>query len=136
MSTEPQTDTRGLLRSILILQLKLLIEAARDLAMSEVTLAAGFAPIWHWPRAAILPRYFEQISRFGQRSDEWIDLVGLQDDQINPAQPGSVDALLASVEQVVSDPQSGARKARVLKRWAERQLSRARRSVEQAPPAS
>jgi len=132
MSTEPKTDTRGLLRNILILQLKLLIEAARDLALSPLTLAAGLLDLALAKRQS--PRYFEQISRFGQRSDEWIDLWA-SGRPGQPAQPGSVDALLASVEQVVSDPQSGARKARVLKRWAERQLSRARRSVEQAPPA-
>ena len=131
MSTEPTSDTRGLLREILILQLKLLIEAARDLALSPLTLAAGLLDLALAKRQT--PRYFQQLARFGQRSDEWIDLWA-PGRPGQPAQPGSVDALLASVEQVVSDPQSGARKARVLKRWAERQLSRAKRSAGQAPP--
>ncbi len=131
MSTNATPDTRGLTRKILILQLKLLIEAARDLALSPLTLAAGLLDLALANRQT--PRYFEQISRFGQRSDEWIDLwaAGRPGQEV---QAGSVDALLASVEQVVSDPQSGARKARVLKRWAERQLHRARRRVEQTPP--
>ena len=38
----------------------------------------------------------------------------------------TVDALIARVEEVVRDPQTGARRARVLKRWAERQVARAR----------
>ncbi len=38
----------------------------------------------------------------------------------------NVDTLLARVEEVVRDPQTGARRARVLKRWAERQMARAR----------
>ncbi|MEO5558694.1 MAG: hypothetical protein ABIR10_03335, partial [Dokdonella sp.] len=41
----------------------------------------------------------------------------------------NVDALLARVEEVVRNPQTGARKARVLKRWAERQVSRARKQA-------
>jgi len=45
------------------------------------------------------------------------------------AQPENVDAVLAQLEQAVRDPASGARRARVLKRWAERQLRRRR-----APP--
>ena len=132
MDTEPKNaDTRGLLRDILILQLKLLIEAARDLALSPLTLAAGLLDLALAKHQE--PRYFRQVARFGQRSDEWIDLWAPgRPGQVS--QPGSVDSLLASVEQVVSDPQSGARKARVLKRWAERQLSRARRRIEQSPP--
>ena len=44
----------------------------------------------------------------------------------------SVDALLFRVEEVVRDPQTGARRARVLRRWAERQIARARqRAVSQ-----
>ena len=42
------------------------------------------------------------------------------------------------VEDIVRDPQSGARRARVLKRWANRQLIRARRAAESRgvpPPA-
>ena len=34
---------------------------------------------------------------------------------------------LSRVEEVVRDPQTGARRARVLKRWAERQMARARK---------
>lgn len=57
MSTEPTSDTRGLLRDILILQLKLLIEAARDLALSPLTLAAGLLDLAlaKTANAALLP---------------------------------------------------------------------------------
>jgi hypothetical protein len=38
----------------------------------------------------------------------------------------NVDALITRVEEVIRDPQVGARQARVLKRWAERQMARAK----------
>jgi acyl-CoA reductase-like NAD-dependent aldehyde dehydrogenase len=61
----------------------------------------------------------------GEHSDRWIDVwYSGHDAQQEPR--SNVDALLARVEEVVRDPQTGARRARILKRWAERQLARAR----------
>ena len=71
------------------------------------------------------PRYFRAVLRFGARSDRWIDVWSGGEDEYVPARE-SVDALLVRVEEVVRDPQTGARRARVLKRWAERQIARAR----------
>lgn len=49
---------------------------------------------------------------------------GARDEQL--PQRANVDALPARVEDVVRDPTTGARRARVLKRWAERQVAHAR----------
>ena len=105
MNPDPSRTPQTLARDVLLLQAKLLLDAARDLALSPA------------------PRYFRMVLRFGERSDEWIDLwSGARDAQAPPRE--NVDALLARVEDVIRDPATGARRARVLKRWAERELRR------------
>lgn len=105
-----------------MLQIKLLLDTARDLALSPLALAAALADLimLKWQ----VPRFFRAVLRFGERSDHWIDVwSGGRDD---PSSRENVDVLLARIEEVVRDPQTGARRARVLKRWAERQVARAR----------
>ncbi len=131
MSEETHTARRTLVRDVLVLQLKLFIEAARDLALSPVTLAAAALDLLLTKRQP--PRYFRQVMDFGQRSDEWIDLWVAARDPMQP--PGPVDSVLNSVEQALRDPKAGAQRARILKRWAERQVSRARKRIDQSPPA-
>jgi hypothetical protein len=74
------------------------------------------------------------VLRLGEQSERWIDTwsAGRQDEE---PQRGNVDALLASVEEVVRDPKVGAHRARVLKRWAERQVARARQRIGPDKPA-
>lgn len=124
----PMSDHRrgfGLARDLLGFQLKLLLEAGRDLVMIPLSLlAAGLDLILLRQRE---PRFFRALLAFGQRSTSALDLWAAAYDR--HAQPENVDAVLAQLEQAVRDPASGARRARVLKRWAERQLRRRR-----APP--
>lgn len=106
-----------------MLQLKLLLDALRDLALSPLALAAALLDLVLLRTQP--PRYFRKVLRLGHWSDGWIDLwAGAEDG--DASRRGNVDALLARVEEVVRDPHAGARRARVLKRWAERQLARAR----------
>jgi hypothetical protein len=119
-----KTPTRGwLVKEVLALQLKLLLGAARDLVLTPVTLAAAaidFILIKSHP-----PRFFRTVLQLGRRSDEWIDTwSAAREPHEEPRE--NVDALLRRVEEVVGDPAQGARRARVLKRWAERQVARAR----------
>jgi hypothetical protein len=130
MSDQAKSDTRTLVRDVLILQVKLLIDAARDLALSPLTLGAGVLDLMLSRRQS--PRYFQRVVRFGKRSEEWIDLWAAARDPTEPI--GPVDSVLNSVEEVLRDPKAGAQRARVLRRWAERQVSRARRRIEQRPP--
>ncbi|MGB0132223.1 hypothetical protein, partial [Dokdonella sp.] len=74
-------------------------------------------------------RYFNSVLKLGLHTEEWIDLWSAARED-GPVRERNVDTLLASVEEIVSDPSVGARQARVLKRWAERQLARARRQAE------
>jgi hypothetical protein len=114
---------RRLVKDVVLLQFKLLLGAARDLALTPVTLVAAaidFAFAHRQP-----PRWFPLILRLGERSDHWIDLWSAAR-AADEAPRENVEALLARVEEVVRDPATGARRARILKRWAERQLARAR----------
>lgn len=123
MHPDLATTRKTLIRDVVILQFKLLLGAARDLAVAPVTLTAAAIDLILSRRQA--PRYFQQVLRFGEHSDRWIDVWSAGRGKEEP-QRGNVDALLASVEEVVRDPKVGAYRARVLKRWAERQVTRAR----------
>ena len=118
MNPDLSTTRKSLIRDVLLLQVKLLLGAARDLAVAPVTLAAALLDLIWLQRQP--PRFFQQVLRLGERSDEWIDVwsAGRHDSE----QRGPVDSILASVEEVVRDPKVGAHRARVLKRWAERQM--------------
>jgi hypothetical protein len=130
MNPETVPTPRTLIRDVLMLQLKLLLDTLRDLALSPLTLAAAaldlllsrFQP----------PRYFYAVLRLGERSEEWIDLWSAARGAESTDRE-NVDALLVRVEEVVRDPKTGARRARILKRWAERQVARARQQIR--PPA-
>ena len=122
--TEPTPRSSApLVRAVALLQLKLLLGAARDLALSPLTLVAAAAD-WVMLKHQE-PRYLRKLLRIGERIDEWIDLWSGAREPDAPSR-ANVDKLLARVEDVVRDPQTGARQARVLRRWAERQVARAK----------
>jgi hypothetical protein len=123
MDNDLKATRKALIRDVLLLQVKLLLGAARDLALTPVTLTAALLDLIRSRHEE--PRYFHQVLRFGERTDEWIDVWSAGRRDAAPPR-GNVDAVLASVEQIVRDPKVGAYRARVLKRWAERQVSRAR----------
>lgn len=137
METE-NTQSRGaLVKAVALLTVKLLIGAGRDIVLTPVVLAAAaldFILMKSQP-----PRFFRRLLRFGQWSDEWIDTWSYGREP-HEAPRENVEALLARVEDVVRDPKQGTRHARVLKRWAERQVGKARQRVVPAddpgPPAN
>ncbi|HEY0231680.1 MAG TPA: hypothetical protein VGC55_10535 [Dokdonella sp.] len=135
MNPETKRKAAPLIRAVALLQLKLLLGAGRDLLLSPLTLVAALFDVLQLERQE--PRHLRQVLRFGERMDEWIDVwSGARDEESPPRE--NVDALLARVEQVVRDPQTGARRARVLKRWAEREITRARRraALQTTPPVA
>jgi hypothetical protein len=126
MNPESKRKAVPLIRAVALVQIKLLLGAARDLVLSPLTLVAGLLDLVRLKSHE--PRFFRQVLRTGEKTDEWIDLwSGGREGESPPRE--NVDALLARVEEVVRDPQTGARRARVLKRWAERQAARARQHV-------
>ena len=123
MKPESKRKAGQLIRAVAMLQLKLLIGAGRDLLLSPITLAAAFIDLVRIKNHE--PQFFRSTLKVGERTEEWIDLWSHARDDDEPRE--NVDKLLARVEEVVRDPQTGARRARVLKRWAERQIARAKK---------
>ena len=119
MEPESKRKAVSLVKSVAILQLKLLLGAARDLVLSPVTLAAAAIDLIRIKQHE--PEYFRRTMKMGERSEEWIDLWAAAREPGEPSR-ANVDALLANLEQAVRDPKTGARRARVLKRWTERQV--------------
>jgi hypothetical protein len=123
MSSEHSRTATALIKAVVLLQLKVLLGAARDLALGPLALVAALIDLIFLKRQE--PRFFRSVLRFGEHSDRWIDVWSAGRDADAPHRE-NVEALIARVEEVVRDPQMGARQARVLKRWAERQVARAK----------
>jgi hypothetical protein len=130
---KPQDDdpTRLLLRDVMRFQVKLWLEAARDVVLSPITLAAAALDFVLIRQQT--PRYFRELLKLGRRSEDWIDLWSMVD---KGAKGENVDAVLAQIERVVRDPRVGARRARRLMRWAEVQLVRQREALKAPIPAT
>jgi hypothetical protein len=127
MNTTTETPRGSLIRAVVILQLKLLLSALRDLVLIPLALIAA---LFDFMRSKTHePRHFRAVLRLGEFSDRWIDMWYHNDPQQAPRE--NVDALLSRVEEVVRDRKEGARQARVLKRWAERQMQRAKQRAAQ-----
>jgi hypothetical protein len=121
----PDTDpTSRLLRDVARFQLKLWMEAARDLVLIPVSLAAAAIDLVFAKQSP--PRLFREIIKLGRRSDDWIDLWGTVDAD---KKVENVDAVMARVERMLRDPRTGSRQARALMRWMEMTLSRQRRAA-------
>lgn len=128
MKTKAKSEARVLIRAVGVLQLKLLVGALRDLVFSPITLAAAALDLILLKKQQ--PRFFRQALRVAEHTDDWIDVWSHGRGAEGPSRE-NFDMLLARVEEVVRDPQTGARRARVLKRWAERQIARARQRAAQ-----
>jgi hypothetical protein len=138
MDKEQKKTSIALIKAVGVLQVKVLLGAARDLALGPTAIAAAFFDLLMLKQQP--PRFFAAVLRFGERTDRYIDVwsAGRHPEE---APRENVDALIARVEEVVRDPEVGARHARVLRRWAERQAARAKRraaaelSARLAPPS-
>ncbi len=123
MDKEHKQTAIALIKAVAVLQLKVLIGAARDLALGPTAIVAGLIDLILLKHQE--PQFFRAALKFGEHTDRWIDVWSGARSLDEPRRE-NVDALIARVEDVVRDPQQGARRARVLKRWAERQVARAR----------
>ena len=124
MDQQFQTSALSLVRTMVLLQLKLLLGAGRDLMLTPLTLVAALLDLILLKQEKQEPRFLRMILKFGERTDMWIDVWSGSRDAAEGPPRENVDKLLMNIEHVVRDPQSGARRARVLKRWAERQVTR------------
>lgn len=124
MEAHHKRSATALIKSVAILQVKVLLGAARDLALGPTAIAAALVDLVLIREQE--PRLYRAVLRFGEKSDRWIDVwSGGRPPEDDPHE--NVDALISRVEDVVRDPERGARQARVLRRWADRQVKRAKR---------
>lgn len=118
--------SRPLLRDLLAFQLKLLLDALRDVVLSPVSLAAAVVDGLRGRRDR--DGLFYRVLRLGRRSEDWIDLWAAAREPGEPT-PENVDAMLARIEFLIRDPRAGARQAVVLRRWLARQRARSQRGA-------
>jgi len=102
----PEAPTRWeLIRDILVLQLKLAVDALRDLLISPASIIAGIVDL---VRGGERPgRLFYSVLAAGRRSEQMIDLFG-DADRVAPragvparAERASLDAVVAHVERMI-----------------------------------
>ena len=76
MSNEPETTDRrwSLLRDVLVFQLKLAVDAARDVLLVPISLGAALLDLVTGTERPSL--YFRQVLTAGQQTEEWINLFG------------------------------------------------------------
>ena len=100
----PETPDRWeFLRDVLVFQLKLLLDAVRDLVLSPVSIVAGVMDLISGDEPP--GRYFYRVLSFGGRTDTWINLFGMPG---RPEEPGgdesiTIDSLVAQVERLMVD---------------------------------
>lgn len=102
-TADPRSERWALLRDVLVFQLKLALDAARDLLLSPVSLAAlalGLVAGGDHPR-----RYFANLLALGRRSEHWIDLFGSESERAGPGATGDdgerLDAYVARLEALL-----------------------------------
>ncbi|PKG84938.1 hypothetical protein CXF85_04825 [Colwellia sp. 75C3] len=71
---EPDISRWILIRDMLIFQVKLAIDAGRDLLLSPVSIICGLIDILKGH--SISKSYFHKLMAFGQKSDTWLNLFG------------------------------------------------------------
>jgi hypothetical protein len=97
------SDRWEFLRDVLVFQMKLFLDAIRDLMLSPVSIVAGVIDLisGHEPPG----RYFYRVLAFGGRTETWINLFGKPG---RPDEPGgdesiTIDSLVGQVERLVVD---------------------------------
>jgi hypothetical protein len=116
MSDKSRRGSRWrLARDVVVFQTKLGMEAALDIALIPLSLAAAGLDLLlgNWRR----PRWFHAVLRFGERCENWIDLWGVATPGVDAPQT-EVDALMRNIEMLVRNPRTGPDKVRELRRWA------------------
>jgi hypothetical protein len=103
----PMPDRWTLIRDILVLQVKLLVDGFRDLVLVPISLIIGFVSLLKAGNAT--GSEFYELLRVGRRSERWINLFGAAErvygppvvDDRFPAE--SIDEMVSRVESFVVD---------------------------------
>ncbi len=97
-SESSNADRWELLRDVAVFQLKLVLDAVRDVVLSPLSMIAAAAGLIGGGERP--GRYLDSLIQVGRRTDRWINLFGEFDEDSREA---SVDALVAEVEKRVVD---------------------------------
>jgi len=122
-----------LLRDVIVFQVKLGMEAALDIALIPISLAAAGLDLvlGNWRR----PKWFHAVLRFGERCERRIDLWGVA--MIDGRDPDAeIDAVMRGIENLIRQPGTGPQKVRELRRWAATKLAPGGDEPPQAPKRS
>jgi hypothetical protein len=71
---EPDIPRWALIRDMLIFQIKLAMDAIRDLLLSPASIVCGLIDIFKGH--SISKSYFHKLMHLGQKSDSWLNLFG------------------------------------------------------------
>jgi len=100
VSEDPAPDRRWqLLRDLLVFQLKLGVDALRDVVLSPLSIGAALLDLVTGTDRETL--YFEQVLGVGRESERWINLFGGAAEP--SAEPPGIDRLVERVEALVVD---------------------------------
>jgi hypothetical protein len=101
MSDEKQSNRLQVIRDMIVLQVKLLVDGARDAILIPVSFLAALLGVI---RGGNEPdREFKRVLKWGRRSERWINLFGHQSPLGRSHPAGSLDVMLDRVEEVVVD---------------------------------
>jgi hypothetical protein len=89
-------------RDVIVFQVKLLFDAARDVLLSPLSILAALVEL-------LVPgddggKRFYAVIRFGRRTERWINLFGAGDRHDPEVLPRGVDVLLEELEALMRDP--------------------------------
>lgn len=114
MQDEPQAEIAGdgqdrwaLIRDIAVLQVKLVVDGARDLVLVPISMIAGIISLAKSKHGA--DNEFYELMRLGKKSERWINLFGAADQlpvaehDIMEMPDTDIDAMVSRVESFVVD---------------------------------
>lgn len=104
---DPVPDRWTLLRDVLVLQIKLLVDGLRDLILVPVSLVVGIVSLLAARRDDKSGNEFYELLRIGRRTERWIDLFGAAERVYGPElarerfPAESIDEIVHRVESFV-----------------------------------
>lgn len=104
---DPTPDRWTLLRDVLVLQVKLVVDGLRDLILVPVSLVVGIVSLLAARRDDKSGNEFYELLRIGRRTERWIDLFGAAERVYGPQVAGerfpaeSIDEIVQRVESFV-----------------------------------
>jgi len=94
---DPRAQRWSLLRDVIVLQGKLILEGVKDLVLGPIAIAAAFFGIVLEPKRP--RRHFDALMRAGRDFERWVDLYRTSEDRDAEAQ--GLDAHVRKLEALV-----------------------------------